>query len=75
MRINAGGQPLLSQPLRLKTLKPGAPPPDAAASATQLAFLKLVLPKTNVYLGEIITAELQFYFRQGVQLADQPETM
>ncbi len=72
MSINAGGQQLTSQPLRLKVLKPGAPPPGAVASDTQPAFLRLVLPKTNVYLGEIITGELQFYFRQGVQLADQP---
>lgn len=72
MSINAGGQQLTSQPLRLKVLKPGAPPPGAVASDTEPAFLKLVLPKTNVYLGEIITGELQFYFRQGVQLADQP---
>ena len=70
--INAGGQQLISQPLRLKVLRPGAPPAEAVASGTQPAFLKLALPKTNVYLGEIITGELQFYFRQGVQLADQP---
>jgi BatD DUF11 like domain len=67
-----GGQKLTTQPLRLKVLPPGAPPPEAVAAGTQLAFLRLVLPKTNVYLGEIITGELQFYFRQGVQLADQP---
>ncbi len=72
MSLNAGGQQLTSQPLRLKVLKPGAPPPGAVVSDTEPAFLKLVLPKTNVYLGEIITGELQFYFRQGVQLADQP---
>lgn len=70
--VSAGGRPLTSQPLRLKVLKPGAPPPAAVAAGTQPAFLKLVLPKTNVYLGEIISGELQFYFRQGVQLADQP---
>jgi hypothetical protein len=72
MTLNAGGQQLTTQPLRLKVLPAGAPPPEAVASGSQPAFLKLVLPKTNVYLGEIITGELQFYFRQGVQLADQP---
>ncbi len=72
MSVSAGGRQLTSQPLRLKVLKPGAPPPAAVASGAQPAFLKLVLPKTNVYLGEIISGELQFYFRQGVQLADQP---
>jgi hypothetical protein len=72
MSVSAGGRKLTSQPLRLKVLKPGAPPPTAVASGAQPAFLKLVLPKTNVYLGEILSGELQFYFRQGVQLADQP---
>lgn len=71
MSIKAGGKQLTSQPLRLKVLKPGAGYAEAGASATQPAFLKLLLPKTNIYLGEIITGELQ-YFRQGVQLADQP---
>lgn len=72
MSIKAGGQQLTSQPLRLKVLKPGAGSAEAGASAAQPAFLKLLLPKTNIYLGEIITGELQFCFRQGVQLADQP---
>lgn len=67
MRISAGGQPLTSQPLRLKVLKPGAPPPEAVASGSQPAFLKLVLPKTNVFLGEVITGEFQLYVRDGVQ--------
>lgn len=72
LTYEVGGQKLATQPLRLKVLPPGAPPPEAVAAGTQLAFLRLVLPKTNAYLGEIITGELQFYFRQGVQLADQP---
>lgn len=69
---DVGGAKLSTQPLKLTVLKPNAPPPTAEAAADQLAFLKLSLPKTNIYLGEVLTGELQFYFRQGVQLSDQP---
>ena len=70
---NVAGQRMVSSPLILKVLKPNAPSADAVNSGTQPAFLKLTLPKKEVYLGEVITAELQFYFRQGVQLASQPQ--
>jgi len=55
-----------TQPLKLKVLKPGAPPPDAIASGTQPAFLKLVLPKHQVYVGEPMRAEIQLYVREGI---------
>lgn len=73
MTVEVGGQRMTSLPLKLTVLKPNAPPPDATNAATQLAFLRLVLPKKEVYVGEILTAELQFYFRQGVRLAEQPQ--
>jgi hypothetical protein len=58
---------LTSQPVSLKVLKPGAPSEDAINSGSQLAFLKLSLPKKQLYLGEAIPAELQLYVRNGVQ--------
>ena len=67
------GQQLSTLPLKLKVLKPNTTPPDANTADPPLAFLKLVLPKKEVYLGEVITAELQFHFRQGVQLAASPQ--
>ena len=70
--FDVGGQSLNTRPVRLRVLPPDAPSSEAVASGDRPAFLKLVLPKTNVYLGEIITGELQFCFQQGVQLADQP---
>ena len=65
--VDMDGQKLTSEPLQLKVLKPGAPPPEAIRSGSQLAFLKLAMPKKEVYLGEIITADLQLYVREGVQ--------
>ncbi len=70
---DVGGQRISAQPLTLKVLKPGAPPPEAIQSGTQPAFAKLVLPKKEIYLGEVITAELQIYYRQGLQPAGQPQ--
>lgn len=62
-----GNQKLTTQPVQLKVLKPGAPPPEAVAAGTQPAFLRLELTKTNLYLGEVITGEFQLYVRDGVQ--------
>ena len=62
-----GGQKLSTQPLRLHVLKPNAPAPEAVNAGTQIAFMRLVLPKKEVYLGEPLAAELQIYFRDVVQ--------
>src|SRR5205823_412513 len=65
------GQKLTTQPLKLKVLKPGAPPPEAIASGNQLAFLKLQLPKKQLYLGEVMTGELQLYVNDRVRNLEQ----
>ena len=62
-----GGESLTTQPLTLKVLKPESPSPEAVNSGSELALLKLALPKKDVYVGEIIAAELQLYVREGVQ--------
>lgn len=67
LTATVNGQKLSTLPLQLKVLKPNAPPPEAVKSGTQIAFMKLVLPKKEVYLGEPLTAELQIYFRDMVQ--------
>lgn len=58
--VRFGNEKLTTQPLRLKVLKPGAPPPEAVASGSQPAFLRLQLPKTNIYLGEVIAGNSSF---------------
>lgn len=65
--VEIGGQKIATQPLQLKVLKPNAPPPAAVASGTQMAFLKLVLPKKEAYVGEALTAQLQLYLSGRVQ--------
>jgi hypothetical protein len=69
-----GGAKVASQPLKLKVLKPGAPSQEAIQTGNQPAFLKLALPKKEIYVGEVITAELQLHVRSGVQNIDQFQT-
>jgi hypothetical protein len=65
------GARLTTQPLRLRVLKPSAPPPAAVNSGSQMSFIKLLLPKKEIYLGETIIGELQLYVRDGVQNISQ----
>ncbi|MCO5053043.1 MAG: BatD family protein [Verrucomicrobiae bacterium] len=66
VKVTLGQQTLITQPIHLTVLKAGTPSPEAVAHGSQPAFLQLQLPKTNVYLGEIITGEFQLYLRDGV---------
>ncbi len=69
LTVVAGGARLTTQPLRLTVLKPSGPPPEAIASGSEPAFLRLVVPKQQFYLGEPMQAEIQVYARQGVGLS------
>ena len=64
--IELGGEKLSSQPLKLKVLRedPTAPP---AEFGSRSAFLWLVLPKQEFYLGESFVAELRLYLHSGVR--------
>jgi hypothetical protein len=74
MTVEVGGQKLSSQALTLRVLKPGAPPPEAINSGAQIAFAKLILPKTNIYVGESFIAQVQFYLNaRAVQRYGQPQ--
>jgi hypothetical protein len=65
--VVVGGQKFGTQPLKLSVLKPGTPPSQAAGSDSEPAFLKLALPKRELYTGETIIAELQLYLSDKVQ--------
>ncbi|MDB6109937.1 MAG: hypothetical protein JWR69_1687 [Pedosphaera sp.] len=71
LSADIGGQIFKSQPVTLKVLKAGTPVPAATAANTQQAFLKLIVPKNEVYLGEILPLEIQLYIQSG-QLAEMP---
>lgn len=48
---------------------PPAPAPDGEEA--KLAFAKLILPKQEVFVGEMIPVEVRFYFNQGYQFEIQ----
>jgi hypothetical protein len=68
IRAEVNGQILTSQPLRLKAIKPGSVP--GQNTDQQLAFWKLVVPKKEIYLGEVIQPQVQLFIRSGVVNAE-----
>ncbi len=63
--VTVGGETLTTQPVKLAVSKGD----DRFA---QVAFLKLVAPKTEAYVGEAMALEIRFYF-QGGQLRQHPQ--
>ena len=66
MQVVANGQTLTSHPLALKIV-----PANAAAannSPTNLAFVRLIVPKTGVYVGEPFAVEIQLYVQTAKDL-------
>ena len=70
LQAKVGGQTLSSAPLKLKVVKPGSAAPDAA-SGENLAFVKLFVPRKEIFSGEVITVEVQVYLRNNVANAEQ----
>ena len=64
---DVGGEKLTTQPIKLKVLKAAAPSAEAINSGSQLAVLKLALPKKEIYVGEIIPMELDLYLHSSVR--------
>jgi len=67
LRANVDGKILTSQPLQLKAVKASA----AAEGGEQLAFLRLIVPKSEAFVGEVIEVQAQLYLREGVANAQQ----
>ena len=64
MQVRVGNQVLTSQPLQLKAV-PGNAPATPGAAATNLAFLRLVVPKNEVYVGEPFPVEIQLLWQNA----------
>jgi hypothetical protein len=67
LSVKVGGTTLASHPLKLSVQRPAPVTADVQAQARQLAFLRLVVPKAEMYAGESVLAEMQLYLRAGVQ--------
>lgn len=63
---SVAGQQLSSQPLNLKIVPASA----AASTLTNFAFVRLIVPKTEVYEREAFPVEIHLYFRNvdGIQM-------
>jgi hypothetical protein len=67
MRAEVGGQKLDSAPLRLVVTKTAAPSVADEAAGRDPAFMKLVVPRNKVHVGEPMVAQLELYLRDDVQ--------
>lgn len=67
MTADVGGQQLTTQPLKLTVFKANAPTAADINSGNEIAFMRLILPQKQVYVGQVLTAELQVFVRDDVQ--------
>jgi BatD DUF11 like domain len=70
MTAAVGGQQVSSQPLTLSVQKLQAPSAAQINSGSQIAFMRFLLPDKKVYPGEVLTGQLQIFFRDDVQHSD-----
>ncbi len=73
LTADVDGQQLRSEPVKLTVLTASAPPAAAVNSGSQVAFMKLSLPKKEVYAGEMVVAEMDVYLRDDVQNFRDPQ--
>ena len=66
MAVQAGGRVFATEPIVVKVLPQGA----QTAAGTNLAFLKLVAPKKEFFVGEAFPLELHLYWQQGHHARD-----
>jgi len=64
LKAEIDGRAFSSQPLALTV-------GQAGKVSTDMAFLRLIIPKNQVYLGEVLPVELQVYF-QGARSLEPP---
>ncbi len=68
---NVDGKRVQSQPVKLTAMKAGASA-EGSGSAPKFAFLKLLVPRTEVYVGEILPVEVRLYVVNGRDLQWTP---
>ena len=61
LTAEVAGEKLSTPPLTLKVLKPTTPSSEAIKTGSQPAFIKLVLPRQQVYVGETLAAQIECY--------------
>jgi hypothetical protein len=70
----AAGAVLVTQPLQLKIVKPDAAAVAATQAAyTNLAFIRIVVPKNEIYLGEPLPVEMHLYWQDPAREVHVPQ--
>ena len=67
MTADLNGQKFDSPPLKLTVMQPNAPSAAAVNSGGEIAFIKLSLPNQKIYVGQMLTAQLQVCWRDDAQ--------
>ncbi|MEI8291977.1 MAG: BatD family protein [Verrucomicrobiota bacterium] len=67
LTANVNGQHLASAPLKLVVSKASAPSANAVNSGSEVAFLKFTFPKSKIYVGQSVVAQLELCLRDDVQ--------
>jgi BatD DUF11 like domain len=67
LAADVNGQSFTTRPLKFAVLKADAPAAAAIESGNEIAFMKLSLPDKKVYVGQMLTAQLQVCLRDDVQ--------
>lgn len=65
IQVQAGGRTLISQPVQLKVIGASARATNPDDALTNLAFIRLVVSKTEVYVGEPFPVDIQLYVQAG----------
>ena len=64
LQLDVPGQQLRTQPIKIKVVKPGEAVTQPGGTVPS-AFVKLVTPKTQLYVGEVSEVEVQLYWQEG----------
>jgi hypothetical protein len=64
--VNVGGKQLQSTPLTLKVTAA----PAVTEQSNRPAFLTIVLPKKEIYVGEVLVPEMRLFVRADLQFGD-----
>jgi hypothetical protein len=72
LTAQVGNETLTTQPLKLTAVKaaPAPTPSPGTPAADSFAFLKLVVPKKELFVGEVETVELQSFVRDNLYNAE-----
>ena len=65
IQVQAGGRTLTSQPVQLKVIGSNTRPANPDDALANLAFIRLVVLKSEVFVGEPFPVEIQLYVQAG----------